>query len=285
MSDSSKNDEGRNVPAALDAFDEIEDERVEGEDDEQAGRIIQGRRLQFGNDFIWMTSDDEEFPGDQELCVVDCLRVCQKWIDHKVVAAIPVPPSQKWPDIQKLNDACPKSEWQEGPSGQPQGPWQRTRVVYFVDLSTMQKYTFASGTVGADICVRELRDRVRTMRRFRGESVYAIVTLGDTFMSTKWGGRQRPDFRIQRWVKLGDGGDHALPKPAPPTALPPASTAEQLDHFAEDKAPETKPEAEPAAAQTAPKPAPNKKKKQVGKPVADVTLEELMGDEIPAELK
>jgi hypothetical protein len=284
-----ENEDGKNLPATpLDAFDEVEDERVDGEDDEQAGRIIQGIRLMFGNDFIWTTSDDEEFPKNQELCVVDTLRCAQKWVDHKVVDTISVPPSQKWPDIEKLNADCPKSEWQKGPDGQPQGPWQRTRVAYFVDLETMQKYTYASGTVGADICVREFRDRVRTMRRFRGESVYAIVTLGDTFMPTRWGGRQRPDFKIQRWIKLGgDGGDpNALPKPAP-TALPPAATAEALDRSAEDKKPET------AAAQAAPKPAhdtrgvvkTNNKKKTTGKPVANVTFEEILGDEIPPELK
>lgn len=270
----------------------------------------------FGNDFIWTTSDDEEFPKNQELCVVDTLRCAQKWVDHKVVDAISVPPSQKWPAIEKLNADCPKSEWQEGPNGQPQGPWQRTRVVYFVDLETMQKYTYASGTTGADICVREFRDRVRTMRRFRGELVYAIVTLGDTYMPTRWGGRQRPDFKIQRWIKLGGDGDpEKLPKPSP-AALPPASTAEALDRFAENKKPETKPgtkattskaqaaeleivrasdiameaDDEPTAAQTAPKP--NKrgvvktnKKSNVGKPVPDVTFEEILGDELPAELK
>ena len=135
-------------------------------------------------------------------------------------------------------------------------------------------------------------------------------------MPTRWGGRQRPDFKIQRWIKLGGDGDpEKLPKPSP-AALPPASTAEALDRFAENKKPETKPgtkattskaqaaeleivrasdiameaDDEPTAAQTAPKP--NKrgvvktnKKSNVGKPVPDVTFEEILGDELPAELK
>src|SRR6516165_10808803 len=56
-------DGNKNLPAhgPLD-FDEIEDERVEGDDTEQSNRVIQGTRLVFGNDFVWMTSDDEEFP-------------------------------------------------------------------------------------------------------------------------------------------------------------------------------------------------------------------------------
>ena len=284
-------DGNKNLPAhgPLD-FDEIEDERVEEDDTEQSNRVIQGTRLVFGNDFVWMTSDDEEFPKDRELVVVETSRCVQKWADHQVVDTIPLPTNQKWPDVKALNDACPKSEWQDGPNAQPQGPWQRTRVVYSVDLTTMEKFTFASGTVGADIAVRELRDRIRMMRRFRGESVYPVVTLSDTFMSTRWGGRQRPDFKIMRWIKLGPD-QNALPAP-PPTALPPDSTAEALDHFAENKEPEAKSEAKPAAAQTAPKPAHNKRgavktifEKPIGKPVADVTFEEILGDQLPDELR
>jgi hypothetical protein len=184
-------DESKNLPAVLDGFDEIENEGVEGEDDgQQGGRIIQGTRLLFTNDFAWMTSDDEEFPTDRELAVVDTTRVAQKWVDQKVEDTILVPPSQKWPDIDKLNEACPKSEWQEGPDGRMRGPWQRARVTYFVDLATMERYTHASGTVGTDICVHEFRDKVRTMRRLRGEHVYAVITLTDRFMPTRFGGRQ-----------------------------------------------------------------------------------------------
>jgi hypothetical protein len=147
----------------------------------------------------------------------------------------------------------------------------------------MQKYTFASGTVGADIAVHALRDAVRTMRRFRGESVYPIVCLGDAFMNTKWGGRQRLSFQIQRWITLGGGDDdrNALPKPAP-TGLPPASAKEALDHFAGENKPES--EAKPVATQAAPK-ATKRGVVKIGKPVSDVTPEEILDDAIPDELK
>ena len=38
------------------------------------------------------------------------------------------------------------------------------------------------------------------MRRLRGQHVYPVVTLSNTFMNTKHGGRQRPHFVIKRWV-------------------------------------------------------------------------------------
>jgi hypothetical protein len=89
----------------------------------------------------------------------------------------------------------------------------------------MQRYTWPTGTVGGDICVREFRDKVKWMRRFRSERVYAIVTLGDKFMPTRWGGRQRPELLIKRWVLLGPDGT-ALPAPsAASPALPPTVSA------------------------------------------------------------
>ena len=144
-----------------------------------------------------------------------------------------------------LNEASPRSEWGEDYNGNPQGPWQRQRVVHFVDLNTMEKFTWPSGTVGADICVCEFRERVRMMRQFRGARCFAIVTFGDAYMHTKYGGRQRPDLRIVRWITLGvDGG--ALPSPSAragaftsPSAPSPASASAQLDQFAEPAEPQS----------------------------------------------
>jgi hypothetical protein len=288
-------DPKKNVPAvSFDDFDIVENEAVEDTDDKQSDRVIQGTRLVFTNDFVWETSDEEEFPGNRELVVVETLRILQKWIEHRVTETVHVAADQKWPNVDKLNDQCPRSEWQEqGQNGQPQGPWQRTRVVYLVDLETMEKFTFASGTIGADIGVHELRDRIRMRRRFSGATVYPVITLGDTFMSTRWGGRQRPDFKIVRWVQFGHD-NKALPAPAP-TALPPASTKEALDKFADDKKPEPEFKPEPEIKSEARKPqtnpaaktaTPNKQGvvktggKAGAKLSANPSFEEILGDEL-----
>jgi hypothetical protein len=128
-------------------------------------------------------------------------------------------PDKPWPNVDGMNAKCPKSEWGEY-QGRAQGPWQRQRLVYFVDIDTMQKYTWPSRveTIGADICVREFREKVRLMRQFRGECVYAVVALRDTYMPTRFGGRQRPDLVPVRWIKLGPS-ETALPAPTTP-ALP-----------------------------------------------------------------
>jgi hypothetical protein len=219
------NEEMMKKPPLVDGFENTE-EGVEG--DNNAGlpstqRVIQGDRLAFSNDFVWLVGD-EEFPKDRELVPVDTIRLVQKWIDKMPAGHIAVEPGKKWPDIDAMNAECPKSEWSKDFNGQPQGPWQRTRITYFVDLDTMQKYTWAVNTTGADVCLTNFCDRVRMMRQFRGERVFAVVCLGDTFMSTRFGGRQRPDFIVKRWIKLGPS-EPALPAPTAPS-LPPAATVD-----------------------------------------------------------
>jgi hypothetical protein len=60
------------------------------------------------------------------------------------------------------------------------------------------------------------------MRRFRGQNVYPVVTLSDTFMPTRFGGRQRPHLEIKRWITFGDGTALSAAEPR----LLPAGTQE-----------------------------------------------------------
>lgn len=221
MNDSENDEAGKNLPAVADGFDGVENDGVEDEEGQPANnRVVQGTRLGFSNDFVWLIHDDEEFPKTRELCVMDTARVVQKWVNKMPGEVILVGPDQKWPNVAKLTEACPKSEWGEDFNGRPQGPWQKQRVVYAVDLNTMEKFTWASGTTGADICVREFREKVRMMRQFRGARVFAVVTLGDCYMHTRFGGRQRPDLKIVRWISLKPDGT-ALPPPSAPALAKP----------------------------------------------------------------
>jgi hypothetical protein len=221
-----------------DGFDDTED-GVEGADEQQYdGRVIQGEKLKFSNDSVWLTPDDEEFLAARELCVIDTQRVVQKWIEQVAVETMFVPLQSKWPDLDKLNANCPKTEWRKDFNGKDVGPWQRSRVVYFIDLNTMEKFTWPSSTTGADIAVREFRDKVAMMRKLRGARVFAIVTLSDRYMPTRFGGRQRPDLKIVRWIMMGPDGQ-ALPAPSTTPSLPPASTKAALDGFAKQDKPAT----------------------------------------------
>ena len=134
------------------------------------------------------------------------LRIVQKWIDQKPVETRILEPGEKFPDIEALNEAAPKSEWHEGPDGKMHGPWQIQQILYLLNLDTMDRFTFPTGTVGGFIAIRELVDKTTWMRKLRGPNVYPRVALRDLFMNTKYGGRQRPHFEVKGWVQLGSDG-------------------------------------------------------------------------------
>jgi hypothetical protein len=202
------------------------DDGIEGDDRPEGAGIIQGSLVKFTNEAMWVTRDGDELPADLELVAVDVGRVVQKWRDGQPVETIVLEPHQKFPDVEELNEKVPKKEWVEGPDGNMRGPWQAQHILYLLDPRTMDKFTFPTGTTGGRIAVRDLVDKTTWMRRLRGPNVYAVVLLSDAFMNTKWGGRQRPHFKIVRWVSLGSEGGQveALPppvdKPVQPTPEP-----------------------------------------------------------------
>jgi hypothetical protein len=186
----------------LDGFDVD----AEKQDNDAKQRVIQGVRLRFTNDFVWTDDDEEEIPKDLELVVVDRQRVLQKWgPDNVPLETRWLTPEEKWPDVEKLNAAVPKKEWRDGING-PTGPWQCQWVLYLLNLQTLDKYTYPTSTTGGHIAVGDLSDRIKTMRLLRGARVYPVVRLSDAFMNTKFGGRQRPAFKIMRFIEMGPDG-------------------------------------------------------------------------------
>jgi hypothetical protein len=190
----------------------------EDDNEEDTNRVIQGTLIRFTNEATWVTGDGEELSLDLELIATRTRRVVQKWQDGAPVETIFLAPGEKWPDVEKLNEAMPKKDWEEGPDGKPRGPWQPQRVLHLLDPKTMDQYTYPTGTVGGGIAIRDLIHKVKWMRDYRGEHVYAVITLSNVYMSTRFGGRQRPHFVLVRWVKFGgdDGGGKVLPAPDTP---------------------------------------------------------------------
>jgi hypothetical protein len=199
----------------IDGFEGYEDSVEGGEEQQTSGRVIQGELVKFTNEATWITRDDEELPPDLELIVIDIGRVVQKWEDGVPIETIVLEPGQRFPDIKAMNAKVPESEWEDGPDGKPRGPWQSQHICYLLDLATMGRYTWPTGTTGGAICISDLVDRVKWMRKFRGQCVYPIVTPTNVYMPTRYGGRQRPHLEIQKWIML-DGGGNALPAPEQP---------------------------------------------------------------------
>src|SRR5262249_43815115 len=187
----------------LDGIDGFTDE-AEGEDQDQFTdkRVIQGVRIKFTNEGTWVDASKEKLAEDLELVVWDIGRVVQKWGRDNMPSAPPifVKPNEKWPDVDAMNEKCPKSEWRVS-FGKPVGPYQAQRVVYMFDPTTMNKYTFPTSTNGGSVCVSEFTEKAQLMRQFRGQHVYAVVKLRSAMLSKRYE-RLRPDLVVQRWITL-----------------------------------------------------------------------------------
>jgi hypothetical protein len=200
---------------------------VTGDDKPENTGLIQGTLIKFSNEGAWITRDGDELSKTLELIATGVVRVVQKWQDQKPVETIILEPGQPFPDIEELNASVPREEWEEDFNGNPRGPWQAQHILYLLDLSTMEKFTFPTATYGGRAAIRELRDKLVWMQRLRGVNVSPVVTLSEMFMNTRFGGRQRPFFKIVRWVQLGGEGEvamQAVPGPTSPT-MPPAAQA------------------------------------------------------------
>ena len=255
----------------LDGFDGFTDEaesRDQDQDQFVGGRVIQGTRINFTNEATWADAAKQKLPADLELMVVDISRIVQKWGKDNLPDGPPIilAPGQKFPDIGAMNEKCPKTEWRER-FGKLEGPYQAQHVVYMLDPKTMNKYSWPTSTAGGNICVSDLVEKTKLMRRFRGQRVFAVVKLSSTLMSKRYN-RQRPDLIVQRWVTL-DKPD-ALPTPETPAITGPTTPP--------TTGPTTPPTPTPAAAKP---PAAKQALDQFGmRTVTPPSAREMTGDEI-----
>ena len=204
-------------PTAIDNFVGWTD-GVQGDTQPEGGGVIQGRKLKFTNQGKWV-SDDVELPADFTPVVVDVGRFVQKWgrDGGAPLETITIMPHEKFPDVERMNAECDRSEWVDGPGdGQPpRGPWQALHCAYLLDLPTMNRFSWPTSTIGGRICIRELIDKILWFRKCKDKDAYAMVKLTSVHMNTRFGGRMRPHCQIIRWVRL-DGGNQgeALSSPA-----------------------------------------------------------------------
>jgi hypothetical protein len=273
------NDELKNSTSLTttgDGFDGYSD-RVEGNDDSpQQQGLIRGSRVAFTNTAEWeIATDGEVIEPDVKLIVVDIIRTVVKWGADKgpPEQTIVVLPGQPFPDVEAMNNAIPRDQWRQGPAGL-QGPWQAQQLVVMIEPQSMNTFTYVTSTIGGGIATRELVDKVKMMRRYRGQ-VSPIVTLTDTLFKTRFGERRRPHFNIVDWVSMGGNEPQQAVLPAPsPSGGTDSGAAPVIDAKPEP----VKEEQAPAAAVSQPA----KKPKRSGlKHVAPLTKSEELDDSIP----
>jgi hypothetical protein len=208
-----------------------EDEHGSGgfdQPDGQTGRVIVGPIEKFV-DGDWTTGG---LPADpkRRLAAVGTDVIIQRWREQRVIEVFVEKPL---PNLELLNEAAPKDEWEEDLNGNPRPPYQRASIVHLLNIGTAERTTFISATKGAAIAVRQLKDQVKWMRKLRGaDGVVPQVELGWAPFPTRYGMRKRPDFKLTAWVDLSSGQVTAGPKqlaPVEPKKVKPPSTKEALD--------------------------------------------------------
>jgi hypothetical protein len=146
-----------------------------------------------------------------------------------------------------------------------------------LDPQNLDRFTYATSTTGGRICVTDLSERIKTMRQLRGAHVYPVIVLRNKYMSTNWGGRQRPHLEIRRWVAFGP--DHKmLPGPqdgAPYQIASPQDPLEQSGEPATETSVAKTPAEQPVAART------TKRGVTHFTTVPEPSLKEELNDEIP----
>ena len=148
----------------------------------------------------------------------------QRWKDQALIDEIIDKPL---PDLEQLNGAIPKSEWECGLDGHPRIPYSHQYCIYLLDPNDGQFYTLMNSTVGMKMLWESLAERWEIMRHLRGADVIAVVNLATRpFRTAKWGIKYRPDLKFLEWRRSGGGGGNRLAGPVAPTPqLPPAPSA------------------------------------------------------------
>jgi hypothetical protein len=235
------NDIAKKQPLELDSIDDFDDSIIDGDGGGRSGGgfLPDGMRIKFTRTERWEDNNGNDTTGKVVLHL-DTLRTEVRWgKDGKPVSPPRVlGPGEQYRDTEAVNETIPKEEWLPGfEKGQLRGPVQNQNVVVFGNLATMERYVWPSPvtTTGSAIAVRELNERVKRMRHFRGARVFAKVGFSRCLFPTRYNReQQRPHLEIIGWVEPTAHGlvqidPRLLPSlqqvPAPKTAPDPTSPA------------------------------------------------------------
>jgi hypothetical protein len=186
--------------------------------DAGSGGLLRGHLLKFGNSGTWLDTVEGAVVGpDQQFLVCEEIKACEKWGDRRVVERRIMALGEAFPDVERLNLETPREQWREF-CGVPKGPWQNTRYIYLYNPQ-YGAFTWAPSTIGASMCMRDLKAELRRARHLHGKTnLYPIVTLHAVVMKTAYGDRQRPAFKVLGFATLGEptGQPTLNETPAPP---------------------------------------------------------------------
>jgi len=171
---------------------------------QEAGeRTIRGTLLKFA-DWRW-TAGKEATPVENgtKLVALATVAMWVRWEDSKPVEYRFREPGRRLPDREELGHDD-ESLWDKGPSGEPQDPWRNTRLIYLIDPSTAEAFTFSTSSWGGRNAVSDLGDQIARMRSVHADAV-PLVELRAAEMPTRFGKKSKPVFKVVGW-KTADQG-------------------------------------------------------------------------------
>jgi hypothetical protein len=230
----------------------------------QVGAFGGARLLKFV-DGQYVTREGEVIEPNRELMVLGLKKVVQKFVGKKLVETTIVPDGEPAPDIKAMNEKCPREEWGTNLNGDPAGPYVLVLALKLLEEKGMNRFVFVTQSKGGGIAIGDLSDKVKIIRRIRNDNnIVPVVSCHSINFPIKRLNitKKRPDFRVLRFTKLGNGGGGGLPAPEAPKPLTP-----------------------PTAASSTPPPSERNistPTTSIGTPVAPTTLsEEMGGDTVP----
>jgi hypothetical protein len=179
-----------------------------------------------GGDFIkfdantetkWFYRDGSPLPRRQYV-PVDCRVELVRWCDKQIMDRIVQRPDEPFPDVDELNEAIPKSEWEEDFNGNPRGPWQLQRSIFFVDPNDGSRLISSNSTFGQKLAYEEIKSKIQFMRQARGCRVFPLIEFSSKQMKTRFGVKARPYFDVKDWQTFGSSSPAAITGPRPATS-------------------------------------------------------------------
>jgi hypothetical protein len=89
---------------------------------------------------------------------LDVAHTYTRWQNQSVIDEIADKPL---PDLDELNAAIPKEEWELDMDGKPRPPWSNTFKIFFLDTATGERSIYATSTIGGKIAWGRLVDKTR----------------------------------------------------------------------------------------------------------------------------
>ena len=176
-------------------------------------RLLRGIHARWNDTNEW--HDPDGMPIPSPLLVVGNKTALQMWKNRipTVITKLPLP------DVDELNAAIPRNEWEKGLDGQPRAPWTVVFALYMVHLESGQLYTALNSTTGWRMAFEKLREQVAVKRMITGDPhVLPIVAPQTRPWETNYGHRKKPHLEVVDWKS--HGGQAVTAQPAPQLSGP-----------------------------------------------------------------